>query len=171
MELSSVLAAVDVNDRLGPAVLRAASEIAERFGAGLHVVSAWPRLRASAPVPAVMPGFAMEPHGPSMRVSEAAWEENTFGRKRHADAIAALVRRHAPGASIDILDGDPGDVVPEIAARVDADLIVAGSHQRGFWGRLTAGAHSRDILRDAPCAVFLVTPGAAERLFGRRYLQ
>jgi nucleotide-binding universal stress UspA family protein len=161
MKFATVLAAIDVHDDLAEAVLKAAASLAEKDSASLHVVSVWPSLAEAVPYTAPAPGFPMEATAPA--VSQAAIEEHAKERARHTDEVAALVRRIAPQASIDVADGDPGDVVPEIARIVKADVIVTGSHQKGFWGALAHRATSRELIRSAPCAVFVVTKACAEK--------
>lgn len=51
----------------------------------------------------------------------------------------------------------------EVAEEWCPDLIVVGSHGRGFWGRLTLGSVSGAIVHNAPCSV-LVVRGNSERV-------
>ena len=50
------------------------------------------------------------------------------------------------------------------AEKTGADLIVTGSHQRGIWGALVHGSASREVIHDAPCAVFVVTRRYADKV-------
>jgi len=54
-----------------------------------------------------------------------------------------------------IVNGDPGQQLVEIAKAWDADLIVVGSHGRGFWGRLL-GSVSDGVTHHSPCSVLVV---------------
>jgi len=58
-----------------------------------------------------------------------------------------------------IVDGDPGQQLVEIAKAWEADLIVVGSHGRGFWGRLL-GSVSDGVTHHAPCSVLVVRKAA-----------
>ncbi len=52
----------------------------------------------------------------------------------------------------------PGSAVQQIIGRAEewnADLIVLGSHGRGFWGRLL-GSVSNGVIHHAPCSVLVV---------------
>ena len=63
-----------------------------------------------------------------------------------------------------VLDGEAADEVARYAKKLGADIIVTGSHQRNFWGALFQGSASRELIREAPCAVFLVTKAFAKTL-------
>lgn len=51
--------------------------------------------------------------------------------------------------------GPPARVIVDEAKDWDADVIVVGSHGRGFWGRLTLGSVSDAIIHHAPCSVLV----------------
>ena len=44
----------------------------------------------------------------------------------------------------------------EAAKEWDADLIVVGSHGRGFWGRVMVGSVTDSVVHHAPCSVLVV---------------
>lgn len=51
--------------------------------------------------------------------------------------------------------GFPDRLIVDKAKEWDADLIVVGSHGRGFWGRLL-GSVSTGVVHHAPCSVLVV---------------
>ena len=55
----------------------------------------------------------------------------------------------------EIVNGDAGQQLVEFAGKWNADLIVVGSHGRGFWGRLL-GSVSDAVTHHAPCSVLVV---------------
>lgn len=57
--------------------------------------------------------------------------------------------------STEILHGAPDQQIIERAKEWNADLIVVGSHGRGFWGRLL-GSVSDGVVHHAPCSVLVV---------------
>jgi nucleotide-binding universal stress UspA family protein len=59
-----------------------------------------------------------------------------------------------------ILCGPPDREIVEEATRWNADLIVVGSHGRGFWGRMI-GSVSEGVVNHAPCPVLVVRPRTA----------
>jgi nucleotide-binding universal stress UspA family protein len=50
----------------------------------------------------------------------------------------------------------PERFIVEEAKNWEADLIVVGSHGRGFWERLTLGSVSNAVIHHAPCSVLVV---------------
>lgn len=54
-----------------------------------------------------------------------------------------------------MLNGAADRAIIETAKEWEADLIVVGSHGRGFWGRLTAGSVSDSLVHHAPCSVLV----------------
>ena len=54
-----------------------------------------------------------------------------------------------------VVCGAPDQQLIEIAKEWRADLIVVGSHGRGFWGRLL-GSVSTGVVHHAPCSVLVV---------------
>jgi nucleotide-binding universal stress UspA family protein len=157
MQMRTIVAAIQVHDDLAKAVLLASRSFA-RYDAAIHVVSAWPIL---TPGVAAFAGEVGAMAGPLTQESIAAHKS---ARVEEENALRALVRDFAPNAQVTMLDGEPGDAVTAHAKKIGADVIVTGSHQKGFWGSLIAGAASRDLVRDAPCGVFLVTKPFAEKI-------
>jgi nucleotide-binding universal stress UspA family protein len=56
----------------------------------------------------------------------------------------------------DLERGEAGDAVVALARRREADLIVVGTHERGFLDRLLHGSVSEGVSRHAPCDVLIV---------------
>lgn len=59
-----------------------------------------------------------------------------------------------------VLTGSPGSSLVEFASRSNADLVVSGTHGYGFFNRLVLGSVATQLVRGAPCSVF-VAPGSA----------
>jgi nucleotide-binding universal stress UspA family protein len=68
-------------------------------------------------------------------------------------------RGQFPGATVKltsrVLRGAPDQQIIELGRDWGADLIVVGSHGRGFWGRLL-GSVSTGVVHHAPCSVLVV---------------
>jgi nucleotide-binding universal stress UspA family protein len=60
-----------------------------------------------------------------------------------------------PNVTTRVVCGAPDQQLIEIAKEWRADLIVVGSHGRGFWGRLL-GSVSTGVIHHAPCSVLVV---------------
>lgn len=157
MEFRNVVAAIDINDDLAKIIIQTAEGLARRDEAALYVVSAWPPLKD------VTPAYAADLAPTAVVVTEASIELDKRNRAAAEKKLRALAQESAPDAQVMMFDGEPSNVIPEIARKTAADVIVAGSHQKGFWSALFTGAPSRALIHDAPCAVFLVTKAFAEK--------
>lgn len=158
MKLNCVVAAVDIKDDLARAVIAAAQDLAWRDHAKVHVVSVWPMVR---PTSLAVAG-ALGPISADIPPDILAGDKEA--RRADESALASLAAAAAPGSVVRMLDGDVANAVVSYAKECGADVIVAGSHQRGFWGAVFEGGASRDLVRNASCGVFLVTRPFAERL-------
>lgn len=54
--------------------------------------------------------------------------------------------------------GSPAERVVALASAVDADVIVVGTHGRRGISRMVLGSVAEEVLRRAPCAVFVLRP-------------
>lgn len=77
-----------------------------------------------------------------------------------AEEAAAQVREFFAGTAIrlttQVESGAPEQVVLEAAKDWPADLIVVGSHGRGFWERMLLGSTTDALVHHAPCSVLVV---------------
>jgi nucleotide-binding universal stress UspA family protein len=115
--------------------LHRAAEFARRFGATVHVTSVAPVLVGGP--------RGMGPYDP------------TDPPSRHAQQLEraqALLTEHGITATLDPATGDAAEAIIEVADRVDADLIVLGSHERSLvehaLGMSVSGTVSRKAHRD-----------------------
>lgn len=162
MKHAIIVAAIDLDDDLADAVVLAGLGLARKDNARLHVVSAWPPLATAAGYVADIAPVAAAP------LTEEAIAADREARAGHEKRLKNRVGALAPDAIIRALDGEPAHAIAAYAQEVDADLIVTGSHQRGFWARLFQGASSRELIREAPCGVLLVTRPYAEKVMKAR---
>lgn len=56
----------------------------------------------------------------------------------------------------EIIIGSPSRSIVETASEWGADLILMGSHGRGFWQRVYLGSVSAAVVHHAPCSVLIV---------------
>lgn len=77
-----------------------------------------------------------------------------------ADEAAAMIREFFPDSKIDLTTqiavGAPEQILIEEAKEWNADLVVVGSHGRGFWGRMLLGSTTDALVHHAPCSVLVV---------------
>lgn len=138
----TILVALDGSPR-EPAVLSAASTLAQRSGAVLHACRAVTR-----------------PVG----VPDAAWAvpPGDLDRALVEHAAAALAERVAGTAVAEhhVRLGQPADVVLDVAKEIGADLIVIGAHGYGALERLIGSTASK-IVHRAECSVLVSRTPAA----------
>jgi nucleotide-binding universal stress UspA family protein len=84
-----------------------------------------------------------------------AGELDALGRSLQEQA-AARVRTH-------VLAGDPARELLHLAEWERADLIAAGSHGAGFFGRILMGSVSTRLVRGATCSVLIAPPRTVPR--------
>ncbi|HEX6910954.1 MAG TPA: universal stress protein [Longimicrobium sp.] len=74
---------------------------------------------------------------------------------------AFLAARRSPAAVEPVVrDGAPGDEIAAEARAWNADLLVVGTHARGWAARLVLGSVAEAAVRDAPCNVLAIPPRA-----------
>lgn len=94
--------------------------------------------------------------GPLITPEEAADEH----RSKVVEADAELARTAAALGSVPVeqlvVEGTPGEAICSLAAESKFDLIVVGSHGRGFLARVFLGSVSTYIVNHAPCPVLVI---------------
>jgi len=139
--IKSILAAVDASER-APGVFDAAAALAAKFGANLNLIR----------VIAVPPEFP-----PAAAASHA----DTLPAHLEAIAIAQMseLTLRAPDLSISqpivAIGQQPWRLILENAQRLNADLIVLGSHGYGGWDRVL-GTTTGKVANLADRDVFIV---------------
>lgn len=83
--------------------------------------------------------------------------------EQHLEEATKIVRAQFSDPNFkvttEVLRGAPDQQIVERAKDWGADLIVVGSHGRGFWGRLL-GSVSNGVVHHAPCSVLVVRKAA-----------
>ena len=149
LEFSKVVAVIDVDDELAALVMEVAAQLTSGSGE-LHAIDSNP--------------FITTFESPYAAGSlEADAEAHRADEQRRTKDMEALAEQYAPGAIIAVLDGNPSRDAAGYAKKVNAELIVIGSHQKTWWKRLLLGSESSDMIREAPCAVFVVTEAYRKR--------
>lgn len=80
--------------------------------------------------------------------------------KKIVDEAENIIRSRFTGSDDQVttivVTDSPDKAIIEEAERWHADLIVVGSHGRGFWSRTLLGSTSDRVLHHAPCSVLVV---------------
>jgi nucleotide-binding universal stress UspA family protein len=79
--------------------------------------------------------------------------------EEHRDELSharAFLADKGVAAEFELGAGHPGEAIAELAARHDADLIVVGTREPGFFERLLGGSVSRSVSAHAHCDVLIV---------------
>jgi universal stress protein A len=92
-------------------------------------------------------------------------EQHTQAEEAARARLTAIAREHLGGVAyqIHMADAPPRAVakaVVQVAAEVEADLIVLKTHGRTGLSHLLLGSVAEAILRTAPCPVLTLTPAA-----------
>jgi nucleotide-binding universal stress UspA family protein len=141
---SRIVVGTDGSDTAKEAV-RQATELAKQTGAELEIVSAYD------PVPASR--LREE------RLEAPADIEHTVGPSEDVDAILAESAREAEQQGVTVRtharQGEPADVILDVADDQKADLIVVGN--KGMAGaRRFLGSIPNNVSHHAPCSVIIV---------------
>jgi nucleotide-binding universal stress UspA family protein len=127
------------------AAVRKAVEIAKGSGALVHLVTAYPDIPAYS-----------EP------ISSSA-KRNPINLHEVAESVVARAAGEFASQDVDVethaQEGEPAQVIIEVALEHDADLIVVGA--RGLTGvrRFLLGSVSSKLSHHAPCSVMIVREG------------
>ena len=132
LRLEVVLAAIDYDDA-APAVLEAARKLAEAAGAKLHVAHVDPPRGGT-------PAAAGERDGEPSHSMLALLD--------HAKIERASTPMH-------VIAGSPAEVIPDLADRLEADVIVLGPHRelRATEGRMGSTALAIAAASRVPCLI------------------
>ena len=146
--MNRILAAIDFSE-VSPRIVGAAAELAKRFDADLWLV------HAAAPDPEFV-GFEVGPESVRDKRARELRAEHRQLQQFAADLRDRGLRAHAllvQGATVETVIGE--------ARKLDAQLIVVGSHGRGMLMRAVLGSVSEGLVRHSPCPV-LVIPARAD---------
>jgi nucleotide-binding universal stress UspA family protein len=165
---SRVLAALNmdpVNDELNENILKTAIAVALAEFRQLHIVHAWQlpgeshmRARGSAASIAEVDGMV---NRESQRRKQ--WMRDTITAPRH-NLDRAAIEFLSP--EVHVVKGDPKEVVPELAGKLDAGLIVIGTLARSGLAGALLGNTSEKILSRTDSSLLIVK--ASHRKMGRR---
>ena len=106
--------------------------------------------------------LATEPFAVSPEICQHMADAARKQAQEYAQEAVHTLRNCMRGCDLDIstvvIKGPPERELIEEAIEWQADLIVVGSHGKGFWGRLTLGSVTDAVVHHAPCSVLVVRP-------------
>ena len=143
-----ILLATDGSEYSLAAVKKLASIVAMGKAASIQILSVVEPISPSAPF-----GVGDEYYIQAQNASRNAAE-------RDAEEAFDLLSELVDDASIEkkVVTGRPKEAIVNEAEEWDANLIVVGSHGRGFWGRMMLGSVSSAVVKHAGCSVLVVRP-------------
>ncbi|TQV78756.1 universal stress protein [Exilibacterium tricleocarpae] len=107
-------------------------------------------LHVAAPEPEFV-GLDVGPQSVRDSVSKALRKEHT-----QIQALADRLRDRGLEATALLIQGETADTILKEATRLDADMIVVGSHGRGRMHQLLVGSISAGVLKASKCPVLVV---------------
>lgn len=146
----NAVAAIDFSELGDRAVAEALTICAGRASAELHVII----------VGSLEEDSIRLPGNPERALPEA--EANDAAR----DHVAQLVEQYQSQfgtlemdrVAVYVATGHPAERIIALATEVDADLIVMGTHGRTGLKRWVLGSVAEEVVRRAPCGVFVIRP-------------
>lgn len=140
-----ILAAVDLSDSTQP-ILQYSANLARRENASLAVVHAIP---AAAPLTAVAwSGGAAIAASPEEEVAEYESSVGLLNQMIESTGLSDVDCVCERGSAV--------ETIREAAERVQADLIVLGSHGHGRFFHTMFGSVRESLLAQAPCPVLVI---------------
>lgn len=150
IDLKRILVPIDFSIHSRHALMYGA-EFARRFSAELFLLNAFEDTSFFQPEavnlsPSVVPPL----------------EELAAGVKQHLARVAQEGKLADVAHQLDVREGNPVDVIVDFAKDKDIDLIVMGTHGRGWLAHVLLGSTTEKVVRKAPCPVLTVRPAEHE---------
>lgn len=151
----TVVVGIDFSETTDPTLDQAIELASQRGDADIHVLFVEDEL-TSPRVPAADPERAAQTTDILERV-----------QRKTSDRILAMAKRmplKLRHVIAHVRRGSPPENIVQLAAHLDADLIIIGTHGRRGFERLLLGSVTERVLRIARCAVWVVRPKDHEGL-------
>ncbi len=158
VKIDRILVAKDLSQESAH-VVRYALELGSKFDAEVHVLHVMPTVDA-----AVLNMVAIS-MGPDKLAKLNTMNEQEMAEKTK-EQLKAMIEQEKQMAPfelksepvVEVHHGEPAPMILSVADRIDADLIVLGSHSKGRLHYAFLGSVAEKILRKAQRAVFIVPP-------------
>lgn len=147
--MKTIIAATDLSS-IADDVIQKASDLARQFASHLWIIH----------VAAPNPGFVGLEVGPT---HERDWRAKSLRDEHRAiQAAASALREQGITVTPLLIQGPTVETLLQESAKLDANLIVVGSHGHSAIYDLLVGTVTEALLRQAPCPI-LVIPSRKER--------
>ena len=105
-----------------------------------------------------LPTIASEPFMTSAGLYQQVSDDAKDQAEDHIEKARRRILHRLPNSVVtaEVVMGSPGQMIVETADEWKPDLIIVGSHGRGFWTRALLGSVSDAVVHHAPCSVFVV---------------
>lgn len=145
-----IVAACDFSPLGERAVQEALRLCSAQVAAALHVIT----VGAQSAAGVLLPGGEVR-----IRSQEEAQEQSRARLERmFGEYTAQHPRLPLEKIAVYVTTGNPSDCIVSLASAVDADLIVLGTHGRHGLERILLGSVAEEVVRRAPCGVFVIRP-------------
>ena len=158
IKVKRILVAKDLSKEASN-VIRYALELGSKFDAKVHVLHVMPTVDHAV---LNMVAIAM---GPDKLADFNTENEKVMAEETHKqlDAILQEEKKLAgfeltEEPEVEVHHGEPAPMILSVADRIDADLIILGSHSKGRLHYAFLGSVAEKILRKSHRAVFIVPP-------------
>jgi nucleotide-binding universal stress UspA family protein len=149
-----VLIATDGSDFSREAIQQSCRLLADSADKSIKIVSVYSHVVPLDTFPQSIE-YSLEMEGAAQKQAEA-------NVSKAADEVKAYFADTEIDVTTDVKCGAPNQVITETATDWKADLVVVGSHGRGFWKRALLGSVSDSVLHHAPCSVLVVRKAAGQ---------
>ena len=161
IQIKKILVAKDLSKESSN-VIRYALELGGKFDAEIHVLHVMPTVDH-----AVLNMVAIS-MGPDKLAELNVMNEKELGEKTRQQLNAILEEETRRGEvqlstppQIEVHHGEAAPMILEVADRLDADMIILGSHTKGKLHYAFLGSVAEKILRKTHRTVVIVPPGGA----------
>lgn len=137
--MKKIVVAHDGSDAADKALIEAAT-IAQKFGAGLTVIS-------------VVPNLCFSEIGTDRDTVTKLYRAEIEGAM---EGVKTLLKEKGIEAETIVLEGNPADVIVDYAKVKSMNLIVVGSTGKQATERTILGSVSSRVVTNAPCSVLVV---------------
>jgi len=102
--------------------------------------------------------IATEPFMASPELNQKASEDAEKLAEGYVEEARRIILDRLPNSAVtsEVVRGSPGQMIVETADEWEPDLIVVGSHGRGFWARALLGSASDAVVHHSRCSVLVV---------------